>query len=97
MSVSAIIDYIISTIVTSRCGIASYCCTFSDDTSAVISVKLSKTADVYNNLHVLRTIETALCPLICANAYALSNIVKTPHLSSTYIHFTLRAKPPLKK
>jgi hypothetical protein len=76
MIVSVIEDYISATIVESRCGIASYYCSYflQDKTSVLLAIELSKTIDTYANLEQLPAISTLLTSLVCERNFKLKSI-----------------------
>lgn len=88
---SAIIDYIISAIIHTRCGIASYFCSYINDTSVLLSINLNKTVNIYSNLKELPSINHKLRYLICERDYKITSIDNQQHKDTVSISFTFKS------
>ena len=91
MLVSAIIDYIVSAIVHTRCGFSSYYFSHIDDTSVLLSINLTRTVDAYSNLNQIPSINHLLQYLVCERNYKVTTIDNQQNKDTVIIHLTLKS------
>ena len=90
MLVSSLINYLISAIVHTRYDIASHCYSGINNASVLLSIKLAKPKDKYNNPNQLANIANIINHILREREYRIFSIECKRHKERALIYIILK-------